>query len=120
MNETLTETIRAKLQSQKEVLEQRLERIGESHRRPLESDSKERAAQLENQEVVDALGNEARLELRQISAALARIETGEYGICDECGDPIGEDRLLVYPHADKCIECATLEAGRNSIRRAQR
>lgn len=101
--------LRVALQRQRNELEQRLSRIGRSHRRPLESDSKERATQIENQEVVDALGNEAREELGQISAALSRIDSGTFGFCEDCGDSISERRLLAFPQAEKCIDCASLD-----------
>ncbi len=101
--------LRAELQRKKEELEQRLVRIHANHRQPPETDSKERAAQLENQEVVDALGNEARVEIERISAAVSRIDNNEFGYCIECGEPIGRRRLLAYPHANKCIECASLD-----------
>ena len=71
--------------------------------------------QLENSEVVDALGNEAREELEQITAALGRIEKGEYGFCTECRDEIGEKRLSAFPPAEKCIECASLDEERERL-----
>lgn len=101
--------LEVELSATKTMLEQRLARIHENHRRPLESDSKERATQLENQEVVDALGNEARAELEQVTAALAKIASGEFGSCEECGEEIARARLLAYPHAEKCIDCAELD-----------
>ncbi len=103
---------REALEKKKQELSARLERIHANLRRGYEQDSKERAKQLEDNEVVDALGNEARDELRKISAALRRIEAGEYGLCVECGLPIGERRLTVYPYADECIECAQFEEHR--------
>ncbi len=96
-----------RLRQLKSELTERLVRINENHRRPLEVDSKERATQLENSEVVDALGNEAREELDQIAAAFCRIDAGEFGVCPDCGDTIGENRLLAFPQAEKCIECAS-------------
>ena len=42
--------------------------------------------------------------LREIDAALARIEDGTYGTCIRCGKPIGEDRLRALPHASLCID----------------
>lgn len=57
---------------------------------------------------------EARMELRtkdrcrklidKIDAALARIEKGEYGYCEETGEPIGIRRLEARPIATLCIE----------------
>lgn len=115
MQDSSLDSLRDELKQQKEELKQRLSRIHENHRRPLETDSKERAMQLENSEVVDALGNEAREELEQISAALQRIEKGEYGFCISCGDAISEQRLKAFPRADKCIECASLDEERERL-----
>ena len=43
--------------------------------------------------------------LEAIDEALQRIETGEYGFCDECGDQIDQKRLMVIPLAQLCITC---------------
>ena len=56
--------------------------------------------------IVDALGNEARVELAKITAALKRMESGDYGNCTQCGSPIARERLEVYPYAEDCIDCA--------------
>ena len=101
--------IKRALEEKKHELTMRLERIHANLRRGYEADSKERAKQLEDNEVVDALGNEARLELRKISAALQRLDSGDYGICIGCGLPIKPGRLEVYPYADECIECAEFD-----------
>jgi DnaK suppressor protein len=42
--------------------------------------------------------------LKKISQALARIESGEYGFCDETGEPIGLGRLLARPTATLSLE----------------
>lgn len=49
--------------------------------------------------------NEENL-LAQIDAALERIEAGTYGVCTNCGKPIGEERLEARPWAALCIDCA--------------
>lgn len=110
MKDPWANKFRTKLNVRQDVLRKRLAKIGEKRRLRLDDDAGERSIELENQEVVDALENAAQQELTQVSAALIRIDSGEYGICDDCGDAIREDRLLVYPHTEKCIECATLEA----------
>lgn len=46
---------------------------------------------------------ETRL-LRNITVALRRIETGDYGFCEETGMPIGLPRLLLRPTARLCLE----------------
>jgi RNA polymerase-binding protein DksA len=43
-------------------------------------------------------------EVRDISAAQARIAAGTYGTCIDCGRPIGKKRLEAYPTAKRCIE----------------
>ena len=101
--------IRQALEEKKQELTARLERIHANVRRGYHADSKERAKELEDNEVVDALGNEARHELRKISSALQRLESGDYGLCIECGQPIKEGRLKVHPYADECIECAEFD-----------
>ena len=98
--------IREQLEAKKAELAARLDRVTENVRRGYHPDSKERAKELEDSEVVDALGNEARMEIAKISEALSRIESGEYGICDECGAEIDAGRLSAHPYARKCIDCA--------------
>jgi RNA polymerase-binding protein DksA len=43
--------------------------------------------------------------LRAIDAALQRIESGTFGICESCGQPISEERLEAIPYATQCIDC---------------
>ena len=43
-------------------------------------------------------------EVRDIDAAQARIAAGRYGVCIDCGRPIGQERLEAYPTAKRCIE----------------
>ncbi|HEV7210349.1 MAG TPA: TraR/DksA C4-type zinc finger protein [Blastococcus sp.] len=59
----------------------------------------------ERQQVV-ALLEQARRRLADVEAALAHRETGDYGICENCGRPIGPERLAARPAARTCIDCA--------------
>jgi DnaK suppressor protein len=43
----------------------------------------------------------------EIRGALKRLEEGDYGVCEACGDDIGEKRLLARPMATLCIDCMT-------------
>jgi len=108
MDENWPEGLRERLEKKKSELSDRLERITANLRRGLETDSKERAVQLEDSEVVDALGNEARKELEKISQALRRLDAGKYGLCSGCGAAIAAKRIEAYPYAGECIECATI------------
>jgi len=52
-----------------------------------------------------ALAQSESGELNQIEAALSRIDSNEFGICDECGQAIPTDRLKALPYATSCIDC---------------
>jgi len=106
--------LRRQLEHKKEELSARLERITANLRRGHHPDSKERAKELEDSEVVDALGNEARREIVKIAAALRRIDAGEYSICIECGSEIDRSRLEAHPYARKCIDCARFDEHRKA------
>ncbi len=45
--------------------------------------------------------------LKLIEEALKRLENGEYGRCQECGEPISEGRLKIRPYAVFCVKCKT-------------
>ena len=44
-------------------------------------------------------------ELRRIDAALFRLSAGNYGVCEDCGQPIAAARLAAEPTATRCIRC---------------
>jgi DnaK suppressor protein len=53
--------------------------------------------------------------IMKIQEALSRIETGEFGICECCEEPIGEARLRVRPVTTLCIECKTEQERKEKI-----
>lgn len=58
----------------------------------------------EREKDLGLLSNNLR-RLREIDIAMERLQSGSYGICEECGQPIGEARLEVFPSASTCITC---------------
>jgi DnaK suppressor protein len=48
----------------------------------------------------------ARARIAEVDEALARLEAGTYGVCEQCGRPIGAERLEVRPFARRCMACA--------------
>jgi len=46
-----------------------------------------------------------RRELRRIDDALALLEHGRYGFCEDCDVEIAEERLEILPFATRCVEC---------------
>lgn len=54
-----------------------------------------------------ALLERAREHLSAVEAALTRLDNGNYGTCERCGQPIGAARLAARPAARTCITCAS-------------
>ena len=46
-----------------------------------------------------------RERLEAIEEAIQRMQTGDYGFCEECGDPIPKRRLIAMPLARMCVNC---------------
>jgi DnaK suppressor protein len=60
-----------------------------------------------SRDVLFNLSEAQRQQVRDIDAALERIEKGEYGTCMHCGEPIAPRRLEVRPFSRYCIDCKT-------------
>ena len=43
--------------------------------------------------------------LNKIDEALRKLKEGTYGICEDCGSEIGEERLKIIPFAIYCVDC---------------
>lgn len=63
------------------------------------------AAEEVGHERIEALKLEVSQTLAKVKKALSRIGIGKYGICDNCGKPIEEGRLKIFPMADLCVSC---------------
>lgn len=62
----------------------------------------------EREFALDIIEGENR-EIREIDAALRRIDEGRYGVCERCGGKVGYRRLLALPYARLCIQCQRSE-----------
>jgi len=98
--------LKRQLEERLAELQTRLARIKEDVTKSHSGDSAEQAQERENDEVVDAIGNETAHSIRVIQSALERIENGTYGACENCGEDIGQSRLRVIPEATRCVKCA--------------
>jgi DnaK suppressor protein len=63
--------------------------------------------------------------LREVQAALRRIDQGSYGVCYECEEPISAKRLDAVPWAKFCVSCqervaARVESGAEELQEAER
>jgi DnaK suppressor protein len=54
----------------------------------------------------ELLDESSRDELAQIERALERLEAGTYGICDDCGVQIDDERLRLAPNSAACRHCS--------------
>ena len=57
--------------------------------------------------------NQQKQELKEIDEALKSIETGTYGICEMCDEPISISRLKAKPFAKFCTDCREIHEQKN-------
>ena len=70
------------------------------------ADPREALGQLEVvRDVADVVVVWSQEAVGEIRAALARMEDGIYGICEQCGEPIRVERLVAIPQARYCVAC---------------
>jgi DnaK suppressor protein len=113
-----TQAVRAQLLKRRDELRSRASRASSDLRHesdPLSADFAEQVTQRENDDVLGAISQSAREELRQLEAALRRLEEGRYATCSVCGEDIEEERLAAVPYTDRCRACA--EGGKSPHRR---
>jgi DnaK suppressor protein len=55
----------------------------------------------------EALAAKLRETLDDVEHALAKLDDGTYGVCEDCGKPINPARLEAKPAARYCIDCAS-------------
>jgi RNA polymerase-binding transcription factor DksA len=59
-----------------------------------------------------ALQKQLREQMAEVEHALQKLESGTYGLCDICGQPIAPERLEALPWASLCLSCKTHQARR--------
>lgn len=63
-------------------------------------------AQLNGQrEAVQMASERLAQRARRVSRAIERLERGEWGVCELCGEPIAPRRLQALPDATTCVDC---------------
>lgn len=100
------ETVRIDLEKRLSSLQERLASIKRDVTQAHSVDSADQAQERENDEVVDAIGNETARSIRIIQSALERMDDGSYGLCDNCGQSIAAARLQIIPETTQCVDCA--------------
>ncbi len=99
--------IRQILLDMQAVLTGRLNKTQAEEREQVETAGPRDNAHLwEESDIRDGLDDEAAAELRDVSRALVRLDSGDYGLCTKCGEAISSARLQAVPYAELCISCA--------------
>jgi DnaK suppressor protein len=75
-------------------------------------DIADQAASAYTKEFLLSLGDAERRLLREVDAALEKMRQNTYGLCEKCGEEIGEKRLEALPFARYCIACQEEEESR--------
>lgn len=116
MEQKLLEELKSQLQAKKQQLESQLSEFATKdpnltddwdtkYPRVPQGNLEEAADEVE--EYSTKLNIEFNLEnqLKDVNAALASIERGNFGICQMCKNPIASERLRVSPEAPRCSNC---------------
>ena len=88
-----------------------LETLTKDGRKPVELDQTQqgrlsRMDAIQLQEMALEQNRRREFEIKRIDAALKRIEDGEFGFCNNCGEIIPLNRLEVSPSTPLCVDCA--------------
>jgi DnaK suppressor protein len=105
MNASQLAYFKALLLIQLAQLQENLDHTSE-HLREVEdaADPADRATQEESRGLELRTRDRERKYLKSINSALARIEDGRYGYCEDTGEPIGLQRLIARPTTKLCLE----------------
>ena len=104
---TIDESIRERLEAQRDDLRERIERLQADERAETAQSvnvagTEDQAHAWENAEIREGQIAEAMDELRQIKSALSRMDRGAYGVCTVCGNEIEPERLELIPETVHC------------------
>jgi DnaK suppressor protein len=115
-----TEKIRVALSERRDELkaeyEQTMAEIAEAQRDRLTDsagdDQADTGTKTFEREQEISLANNVRERVAQVERALDRLDDGQYGWCERCGNAIPVERLAAFPSATLCVSCKQLEERR--------
>lgn len=102
MSEQLLNTLKDK----KVELKTRITAIEADFKKGRSADFSEQTTESENDEVLDEIHHEAKIELSLVNNAISKLQQGHYGTCESCDDDINPERLKALPYTTTCIKCA--------------
>lgn len=106
LSEKEIEQLKTKLETEKTDVENQIQKLMKGLDFGNDIDSLEEEAD-EAEEMANRLGVKRTFEdkLININEALAKIKTGQYGICEKCGGPINLKVLEIMPESKLCQNC---------------
>ena len=109
LNQQQIESLRALLEAKRDEIEAQLADGGDAAR-PVELDQQSfgrvsRIDAIQQQQMAIASRQQAAQLLKRIELGLQRIDSGEYGDCQQCGEPIVFARLQAQPFTSLCLDC---------------
>ncbi len=105
-------SIKTNLEAEQQETLAEISRLSEALKYELDADPEEGDPDLYEREKTLALLRNLEEKQYSLSEALASLDDGTYGICENCGREIGQERLEALPYATLCLQCkALLERG---------
>jgi DnaK suppressor protein len=102
-------SVKRDLEEQRSALNRSIRSLGTARdseqAREIVKDPYGAASMTHDDEIAVAVADRRAQQLRQVTAALEDINSGRYGICRECEEPIAKARLKVMPFATRCVAC---------------
>lgn len=111
------ETPLAVLLKEREEVLRELSYLREALKIEVDSDLDEGDPDLVEREKTVSLVQAMERRLESIEYAIEQAESGHYGVCERCGQPIDPERLEIFPEATLCVSCKQI-VEREKCRRA--
>lgn len=108
MRKAALKTAKARLDEMRKVILREIKddlRQGREGAKEDGMDTYDLASEERDREISFILGDREREKLQSIETALARIEEGTYGICENCESDIAPGRLDAMPFSRLCVSC---------------
>lgn len=107
--DTASDHIRQQLEAERETLRSQLSELGHGDSGRLDYDSNFADTSQVTAERGEAAALAASLQetLLEVERAIAKIANGTFGVCEDCGDKIGDARLEAMPTGRLCMTCAS-------------
>lgn len=94
-----------KLEADKRKIARDIDALETQMRAEVDPDVDEGDPGLAVQAVTAALLNNARQKAEAIERALNQARSGDYGMCEDCNQPIDPERLKIFPQSTLCVPC---------------